>query len=153
MIQAIILISSLLLLGSCNKEPSAKMTDEYIEIVKPGQICGLVELKQAIVDSVLGYPVQEEDGIAYSIVERNSKKVINDNAAAKIYFSKKHKRYMWKIWDGLFLSDFYYSDTISLKPDTWYRLSTERYRFKIYFYWDKSKDIYITKAKPDSGAY
>jgi len=153
MIQRIMCICIILLMTGCYERPSAKITNEYVHIVKPGQICGLVELKNVITDSILGYPIKEEAVIAYSIVKRSSKKKIDGNGEVKMYFNKQHKKYIWKVWDGQFLSDFRYADTIKLKSNTWYRLSTERYRYEVYYFWDEIKREYITKVKPDPGAF
>ena len=137
----------------CYERPSAKITNEYIRIVKPGQSCGLVELKNVIIDSVLGYPIKEEAVVAYSIVKRSNKKQIDGNGEAKMYFNKQHKKYIWGVRYEQFLSDFRYADTIKIKSNTWYRLSTERYRYDVYYFWDEMKREYITKVKPDPGAF
>jgi len=149
----IIYICTILLMTGCYQRPSAKITNEYVHIVKPGQRCGLVELKNVTIDSILGYPIKEEDVMAYSIVKRSSKKQIDGNGEVKMYFNKQHKKYIWKIRDVQFLSEFGYADTIKLKSNTWYRLSTERFRHNVYYFWDEIKREYIIKVKPDPGAF
>ena len=41
------------------KIPSATMTSTYIEVIKPGQSLGLVEVSALKIDSTFGYPIAE----------------------------------------------------------------------------------------------
>jgi hypothetical protein len=145
-----LLISSF---ASCVRVPSATITDTYIEIVKPGQSLGLVEVAASKIDSSFGYPIGEREIVAYTIVDRKTHKMIAPDASVKMYFSKKHSKYCWEISPDIFSADVYYSDTITIKPYTWYRLGTEKYKFSVYFFLDEAKGVYMTKFKPDSGAY
>ena len=140
-------------LTSCYHRSVAKITDEYIEVERPGQIFGLIELKDVIIDSILGYPIKSEDVSADTIVERKSKKQIDASASAKVYFNKKHRKYVWQIQDQPSLASLRYSDTIHIKPNTWYRLTAERYRYDVFFYLDEDKGVYMTRSRPDPGAY
>ena len=142
-----------LLLTSCIKMPSATMTNTYIEIVKPGQSLGLVEVAALKIDSTFGYPIAEREIVAYTIVDRTTHKSISPNGSVKMYFNKKHGKYCWQVSPDLFSADVYYIDTLVLKPSTWYRLTTEKYKFSVYFFLDESKGTYISKLKPYPGAY
>lgn len=145
-------ITSFLLVG-CMNMPTAKMTNTYIEIVKPGQSLGLVEIKAITIDSTFGYPAEERELVAYTIVDRKTHKMISPDASIKMYFNKKNDRYCWQVSPDLFSADAYYTDTITIKPYTWYRLSTEKYKFSVYFFLDETKGVYISKLKPYPGAY
>lgn len=83
----------------CLRVPSADLTNRYLEVVRPGQRCGLVELSDVTLDSTFGYPVQEREGVAYSLANRRKLKVIKGNARVKVFFNKKHGKYVWKVWE------------------------------------------------------
>lgn len=142
-----------LLFVSCMKVPSAKMTDTYIEIIKPGQTLGLVEVKALKIDSTFGYPAEEREVLAYTIVDRKTHKSVNPNASINMYFNTKNDKYCWQISPDLFSANVYYSDTINIKPYTWYRLTTEKYHFSVYFFLKETKGVYLSKLKPNPGAY
>lgn len=143
----------LLLLAGCFKAPTATMTDQYIEVANPGQILGLVKIKADKIDTTFGYPLEEQEMVAYTVVNRISGKQVNDNASFKIYFNRKYIKYKWRINEDPFLADYYDADTIQLEPYTWYRLTTEKYGFYVYFYWNKEEGTYVRKLKPKSGAW
>lgn len=137
----------------CLKMPSVKITDSYIEIIKPGERFGLVEVKALMIDSTFGYPATEREVVAYSIVDRNTHKRLSPNASLKMYFKIKNDRYCWQVSPDLFSAEVYYTDTLNLKPYTWYRASTEKYHFSVYFFLDKVKGSYLSLLKPDPGAW
>lgn len=129
------------------------MTDKYIEITEPGQMLGLVEIQALKIDSVHGYPIKEIEIMSYTIVHKKTHKMIDKDASVKMYFGIPNRKYCWQIRPDIFSADAYYSDTIYIKPFTWYRLATEKYNYTIYFYLDKIKGTYISKYKPNPGAY
>ncbi len=42
------------------KFPKAYMTDEYVEVIKPGQTFGIIEIIPLNIDSTFGYPKEEK---------------------------------------------------------------------------------------------
>jgi hypothetical protein len=140
-------------LFGCINTPIAKMTDKYIEVVRPGQILGLVEIDALKIDSTFGYPIKEREIVAYTIVDRKNHKRVSPNASIKMYFGDKNDKYCWEVSPDLFSAKVYHTDTLHIKPYTWYRLSTEKYKFSVYFYLDESKGVYKSILKPYPGAY
>jgi hypothetical protein len=147
----IVYLVMLLVLTGCLKAPT--MTEQYIEVIKPGQTLGLSKLKVEKIDTTFGYPLEEQEMVTYTVVNRISGKQVNGNASFKIYFSRKHIKYKWRVRNDPFLADYYDVDTIQIEPYTWYRLSTWKYGFYLYFFWDESKGTYIHKFKPKPGAW
>lgn len=141
------------LLAGCAERPFVKMTDSYVEISRPGQILGLVEVEPVTIDTLFGYPEKEREIKAYTIVHRKTHKSLDPDAHVKMYFNTKHDEYCWQIRPDIFSAETYYADTINIKPNTWYRLSTEKFDFSVYFFLDQAKGSYTTSLKPDSGAY
>jgi hypothetical protein len=146
-------VGGLMLVISCFVGPSATINDQYIEVTNPGQDFGLVEVDPIEFDKTFGYPSKETPIVSYSLVNRNSGAKVEDNASIKIYFSRKHRRYQWKVREKPELSDYYLSDTIKLKTDTWYRLTTAKYGFEIYYFQSKDSKTYQVKLKPKPGAW
>ena len=144
-------ISVALSLAGCLRAPQAKITDQYIEITKPGHTLGIVEVIPEKIDSTFGYPSVEREIAAYSPVERESHETVEDNTSIKIYFEKPHQKYCWKIHENPFKGYFHYTDTFHIKPFTWYRLNTEY--TTIYLYWKGVRGDYITKYKSNPGAW
>jgi hypothetical protein len=124
-----------------------------VEVSKPGQIFGIIEVTPIKIDSTFGYPIEEKEVTAYTLVDRNTHKQIEDNSYCKIYFSKKNEHYIWQIQRDPFLANYIYSDTIKLKPNTWYRLTIENSAYHKYFYWSGAKAEYIIKEKPRTFNY
>lgn len=149
----IVYLIVLLALVGCFKVPTATITDQYIEVVKPGQVFGLVKIKVDKIDTTFGYPLEEQSISSYTVVNRISGKQVKGNASVKIYFNKKYIKYKWRVHKDSFLADYYDADTIQLEPYTWYRLSTEKYGFDVYFYWNKEEGTYVQKLKPKPGAW
>jgi len=140
------------LFASC-KTASVKITDEYIEVVKPGQQFGIVELQVLNFDTTLNYPMKEKEISTFTLVERKTHEQINDNADVKVFFQKKNDKYCWAKQNESSLANLFYSDTIKLKPFTWYRVTTENYGFYSYFYWNGKKGDFAVRLKPKSGAW
>jgi hypothetical protein len=130
------------------------MTDEFVEISRPGQVFGLIEIEAIKMDSVFGYPSEEREIRSMTLISRRTGKQIAPNSYAKIYFGKKNNHYRWRIRHEVSLADFVETDTILLKPNTWYRLSREIGVYNTeYFYWTGIKGDFIVKSKPDPGAF
>ena len=130
------------------------ITDEFVEINKPGQQFGLIEIEALSIDSIFGYPNEERPIRAMTLMNRATGKQISDNSYAKVFFSKKNKKYSWSVRNNVFLADQVIKDTILIKPNTWYRLSKEKGTYNtIYFYWNGAKGDFITIVKPDPGAW
>ena len=131
-----------------------EITDEYVEVSKPGGQFGLIELEVTETDSTFGYPVNEKPLRSITVANRKTGKRIDDNASLKIYFSKRNPVYVWRIRNDIFLADYIEQDTIQIKPKTWYRLSKQRGPYNtVYFYWNGNKGSFVTIPKPDPGAY
>jgi len=143
----------LLFLAGCFKAPTATMTDQYIEVANPGQTLGLIKIKVDKVDTTFGYPLEEQSITSYTIVQRASGKQLYGSTGFKIYFNRRYRKYQWRVRKDPFLADYYDSDTIQLEPYTWYRLTTEKYGFHVYFYWNKEEGTYVQKLKPKPGAW
>ena len=143
----------LLLLSACSKQPSAEITDKFLKVIKPGQMHGLVKLRVVEFDSMLGYPIKEEPLESYSIVDRIMHKAVDKDETVKMYFNKENEKFCWKVWDAEDLSDFYFTDTLSIQPKYWYKLSTEKYNYDIYFFLEGVNGIYYLRYKPRLGAY
>lgn len=140
--------------GGCFlRAPSATMTDQYISVKNPGQYWGLSEIHAVEIDNLFNYPSKEEYLSSYTVVKRRNNKQVDGNSKLKTFFSKKNNRYYWKVRRNPLLADYKINDTISLKPHTWYKLSTERYNFIVYFYWNGKKGDYVLKEKPKPGAW
>lgn len=139
--------------GCFLRAPSATMTDQYVWVRNPGQYWGLSEVQAVEMDSLFNYPSKEEYLVSYSVVKRKNNKQVEGYSNLKAFFRKKNNRYYWKVRRMTLLADYKLNDTISLKPYTWYKLSTERYNFIVYFYWNGSKGDYILKEKPKPGAW
>ena len=82
---------------SCDEPSSAKITDKYIEIVRPGGSLGLIEVKPLEIDSTFGYPTEEKEFVGYTIVHRKTHEPLNENASVKMYFNVKNDKYCWAI--------------------------------------------------------
>lgn len=149
----IVYLAVLLFLAGCFKAPTATMTDQYIEVANPGQILGLVKIKVDKFDSTFGYPVEEQSISSYTVVNRITGKQVKGNASFRIYFNRKYIKYKWRVSEDSFLADYYDADTIRLEPYTWYRLTTEKYGFDVYFYWNKEEGTYVRKLKPKPAAW
>lgn len=148
----IIIITSILLPG-CS-ESYMNITDEFVEINKPGQSFGLIEIEALSMDSTFGYPSEEKPVRIITLISRSTGASIPDNAHAKVFFSKRNSTYMWKVRNDVILADYIQQDTISIKPKTWYRLSKDRGTYNtIYFYWKGTKGDFITLSKPNPGAW
>src|SRR5687767_14451257 len=106
---------SCVILFSC-KSSYVEITDDYIEISKPGQQFGIIEIEPTKIDSTFGYPAEYKTISGITLVDRNTHKQIDDNAKRKVYFLKRDKRYCWQIADDPTLAEYRYSDTIHLKP-------------------------------------
>lgn len=143
-------ISSVLL--TCTS-PYVEVTDEYIEVNNPGQQFGIVEIVPSKFDSAFGYPNEERAIASMTLVDRTTHKRIDDNAKRKVYFLKKDSRYCWRIADNPGLAEYRFSDTIHLKPKTWYRVGIEKTAYDTYFYWNGVKGDFIVKSKPRPGAW
>ena len=135
------------------KTPHSNFTVEFVEITRPGQIFGIVEVTPIRFDSTFGYPTEEKEVAAYTLVDRNTHKQIGDDSYCKIYFSKQNDRYIWQIQSDPFLANYTYSDTIKLKPKTWYRLTIETSAYHTYFNWTGTKGEYIIKEEPRTFNY
>jgi hypothetical protein len=133
--------------------PTASATANSIQIAHPGEGLGLLEVRSLKNDSIFGYPSEEVGIKSYTIVERKNFKKISPDAVFSIQFNKPHEKYCWKIRENANLADFHYSDTIILKPSTWYKLVTKKYKFSVYFSLDSSGALSFYELKPDSGAY
>ena len=142
-----------LLIGCFLKSPSATMTKDYLEVVRPGDNFAVVELKEVKLDSVLGYPIEETPGMSFTPLKRRDYEKIDGNESIKIKFAKKYKDYCWRIFPDPFFSDHYYRDTIAIKANTWYRVTTDNFHFSVYYFFDSVKQSSITKLKPFSGAW
>lgn len=140
------------LIFSC-KSSYVEITDEYIDISKPGQQFGIIEIVPTKMDTTFGYPDEYNTISGITLVDRNTHKQIDDNAKRKIYFLKRDKRYCWQIADDPTLAEYRYSDTIHLKPKTWYTVVIERTTYDKYFYWNGTKGDFIIKSKPRPGAW
>jgi len=151
--EKLIFISITILIFSCAKLPSVNMTDIYIEVNRPGDRFGIVELEVSKLDSTFGYPIEEKDLVAYTLVNRVTHETLSPNGSAKVYFNVKNKRYCWRIWPEKFSANKLFVDTIYIKPYTWYRVTTARVQFDLYFYIDAKTGTYIKKYKPFPGAY
>ena len=127
------------------------MTDEYIAINKPGQTFGIIEIIPTQFDSTYGYPIEEKELRAYTLVDRDTHTQINNETYRKVYFTKKDDRYCWQIQNDLFLGEYQYSDTIHFRPKTWYRFSTANTTDEKYFYWNGDKGDFVIKSKPKPG--
>jgi hypothetical protein len=148
MIRLFMLLYLLLLLSGCfSREPEVKITDEYIEVVNPGQFVNLNLVKALKLDST-NYPSKDEVIASYTIAERSTNKSLAGNGSFKIYFDKKYSNYYWKVYNDPFLADYEIRDTIHLKPNNWYYVSTEKYPFDVYLFWKGSKGDYEIKLKP-----
>lgn len=143
----------LLVLSGCFDAPDLIITDQYIEVVKPGQSLGLSKLKVSKLDSIFCYPIEEREVTTYTVINRLSGEQVKGNTSFRIYFNKKYIRYKWQVYENPFLADHYYVDTIRLEPYTWYRLSSELYSASVYFYWNKDEGTYVRRYKPDPGAW
>ena len=136
----------------CINAPYAYMTNEYIEIAKPGQTVSIVELVNVKIDSIMDYPI-EETAVMSFVPIKVTKKKINENARFQINFNKPDNEHMWKVTPDIFFADHYFSQTINIKPNTWYKLYTEKYLYTVYFFGDSLKDVNIIKLKPKPGAW
>jgi len=154
MIRIISIIVLVFLFVSGCRVSRMTITDEYVEIIKPGQRFGLVEIEALSFDSLFGYPTEERSIRSMTLVNRVTGKQIAHNARAKVFFDKKNVRYQWSIRANIFLADRELRDTIVIKPETWYRLSRERGAYHtIYFYWNGPVGDFKTIVKPDPGAW
>lgn len=137
----------------CLKAQYAKINDQYVEIDKPGGILGLVELKVSKIDSAFGFPAEEEGLTAYTIVNRSSPEKIAEDSSIKMFFEKRNDRFRWKVFPSSLSPDFYYSDTIRLREHTWYRLTTQKYNYHVYFYFDREKGTCTSILKSKAGGF
>jgi hypothetical protein len=143
----------LLMLSSC-KRSYMKITDEFIEISEPGQMFGLHEIVPIKIDSLFGYPLEEKYITSMTLVSRKTGKQIKGNTYAKVFFGKRNNLYRWRIYDKVNISEYIETDTIVLKPKTWYRISKETGVYNTqYFYWNGGKGNFIVKTKPNPGAW
>ena len=149
----LIYISVSLYVLSCAKAPSLNMTNAYIEVIRPGDRFGLTELDVLKLDSTFGYPVDEKEIVGYTLVDRKTHEMLSPNGSAKVYFNAKNAKFCWRVRPDIFSAKVLYVDTINIKTQTWYRVSSERYHFDLYFFIDEKNGTYIRKLKPFPGAY
>ena len=143
-----------LLLGySCTIYPSCSITDKYIEVSRPGNTFGLVEVAPVTFDSLLGYPLKETEVLSYSLIDRDSRESVGPNSLFKVFFNIRNKKYCWLIQENKNNAVDRYVDTIQIKKNTWYRLTTEKSESYTYFYWRGDEGNYVIRLKPKSGAY
>ena len=140
------------ILLSC-RSSYVEITDDFIEVSKPGQIFGMVEVAPTKFDTTFGYPIEYKTLTAMTLVDRKTHKQIDDNAKRKVYFLRSDKRYCWQIANDPTLAEYKYSDTIHLKPKTWYHIVIENTTYTTFFYWNGIKGDYIIKSKPRPGAW
>jgi hypothetical protein len=133
------------------KTPYATITKDYIKVANPGYV-GLAEIKVFTMDSTFGYPAKETETTIYAPVKRRSKADVGRNSTIKMYFKKRSNKHVWQIERDTALARYEYADTIHLKKNTWYRLTTEKYGFDFYFKEDEQGQV-ITKQKPKPGAW
>jgi hypothetical protein len=138
------------LTGCFLREPEVRMTDEYIEVVNPGQFVNLNLVNVLTMDSLKHYPSKDDVVSSYTIAERNNNKDLKGNISFKMYFDKKNSNYYWKAYKDLFLANYEVKDTIHLKPNSWYCVTTEKYPFDVYLFWKGVKGNYEIKLKPKS---
>ena len=86
---------------------------------------------------------------ATTLVDRNTHKQIDGNANRKVFFLKRDKKYCWQIADRSSLAENRYSDTIHLKPKTWYHIVIERTTYDKFFYWNGTKEILLLNQSLD----
>jgi len=133
--------------------PSLKITDKFIAISKPGSSWALVEINKVELDSIFGYP--KEDGFvrSFTIVEKKAGKKIPPNSKVKIFFANTNKRYEWKIYNDFYLQSYHLTDSIVIKPNSWYALGSDNCSYRLYFYWTGKEGDYFVKEKPKPGAW
>lgn len=143
----------LLFVSGCS-ESSLQMTDQFVEVNKPGQGFGIIEVKALSIDSVFGYPSEIIEVKAITLIDRRTKKMIGENSYAKVFFGKKNRRYHWRTRNNVVKVDYVDSDTIALKAKTWYRVSKERGTYGTeYFYWEGTRNDFKTFVVPDPGGW
>lgn len=141
-------------LSSCVfKIPALEISDKYISVKKPGQSWALAEIEVVKMDSIFGYPKIEKFIKSFVIVDSKDKKVFNGNSSIKFSFNNIRKDYQWKINNDLYLQNISYEYKIEIKPDTWYKLSSQNCSYELYFYWQGKEGEYVVKEKPKSGAW
>jgi hypothetical protein len=129
------------------------ITDEYIEVSKPGQRFGLIEIEALKMDSIFHYPSEEKIVRAMTLIKRRTGKQIGGDDYAKIIFGEKNKRFYWRVYKEP-ANEYLDSDTVLLKSKTWYRLTKETGVYNTYyFYWNGNKGDFIRKVKPNPGAW
>ena len=136
---------TLVLLCGCFRKPSLQVTDEYVSVVKPGQIFGIQEVRIKKFDSLYNYPLDEEVVSSYTIANRSNKKQIKGSDAAKVYFAKKNKSFQWKYYPDPVMGHYKYLDTIGLKSNTWYRISSEKSDVVLFLHYRKKGDYQVFK--------
>lgn len=150
----LLLFSSILGLQSCFlRAPSLSMTDKYMTVVNPGDSWFLAEVQPVTMDSAFNYPADTRVVLNYNLVKRRNNASINGNKYLKINFNKRYARYKWMYYYDYKDRNHYFSDTLALKPFTWYNLFSRNYGFEIYFYWNGKKNDYTMKVKPKPGAW
>ncbi len=143
-----------LTLQSCFlRPPSLTLTDQYIQLKNPGQSWALMELKEVKLDSIFGYPKQEVFVKSYIIVKTKDGRKIRDHSKIKLYFNNSNRKYQWKHFHDFTLQQTSLSDSIALKPFTWYSLSSSKASYELYLYSKGTKGDYIVKEKPNPGAW
>jgi hypothetical protein len=148
----IIIPSSIPFLGCSSSYMN--INDEFVEINKPGQSFGLIEIDALSIDSTFGYPSEEKPLRAMTLINRSTGAPLSDNSYAKVFFSKRNSRFVWRVQNDVFLADYIQKDTITIKPKTWYRLSKDKGTYNtLYFYWNGSKGDLITLSKPNPDAW
>ena len=121
----VITIILFLTLRSCSlRIPSLSVTDKYLSVTKPGSSWALVEIEVLVIDSVFEYPTKEVFIQSVIGVNRKTNKAVTANGKATIFFSIKNRKYKWKIRDNLYSANVMFSEVFSIKPNTWYRLSS-----------------------------
>ena len=145
-------IVTVILFQSCFlRVPALTITDKYIEVKNPGQSWAMAEVEALTLDSIFGYPKEEKFIRSYVFVKTTTDEPIENTAKQRMYFHNKKKKYKWKQYTDIMLQDFSYSDTINIKPFTWYVLMSSRAGYELYFY--KNAKGYIVKEKPKPGAW
>jgi hypothetical protein len=149
----LIIFIGLFVLSGCLRKPSIEITDEYLSVVNPGQIFGMQEVIIKKFDSINNCPVDEDEASSYTIVNRSNKKQVKGRSSAKVYFEKKHRRYQWKYSPDPVMADHVYLDVLSLKPNTWYRVSSEKYDMVLFLHHRKKGDYQVFKRYKPAGPW
>jgi hypothetical protein len=139
-------------LCSISKAPFASINDNCVEAANIGQHLTFVELNTPK-DTTFADLKNDDVYTSYVLAHRTTGETPDGTIRVKIFFSKKHRDYIWQVYRDMFSAAFTTQDTIQLKKNTWYRLSSEKYGFYTYFYWNGKPGEYITKVRPKTGAW